>query len=268
MKKLPKRLLIPTGLMITIILAGCASAPEPPPYPSFIISDELPDLFLATLPGVRAKEYASDGRTRSVSNRIDLPESWSGTTGGAPGKALEIFVLSGELKLAEFSLTKGGYAFVPPGSLGFNMQTDEGARVLYFLNDHDADSVIGTPIILDSSLVDWKPTDTVGVFSKELRLDPGSNERTWLMRYEPDSQIPWQSSSAMLEGYLISGQFQNSECVPKGPYTDIYLPGGYFRRPADAVHGGPEAAAVTESIWFLRERRKSTTTLDLGCVVE
>jgi len=265
MQKLPKKFLILTSLTLAMLVAGCASSPEPPAYPSFVISDELPDLFLATLPGVRAKEFAGDARTRSVSNRIDLPESWTGTTGGAPGKALEIFVLAGELTLADFSLSKGGYAYVPPGSLGFNMQTDEGARVLYFLSDYDADAVIGTPIILDSSLVDWQPTDTVGVFSKELRLDPGSNERTWLMRYEPAAQIPWQSSSAMLEGYLVSGQFQDSECVPEGPYTGIYLPGGYFRRPADAVHGGPDASALTESIWFLRERRKSTTNLDVGC---
>ena len=255
-------------LLMTVLLSGCATSPEPPAYPSFVITDELPDLFLATLPGVRAKEFAGDARTRSVSNRIDLPEAWAGTTGGAPGKALEIFVLAGELKLADISLTRGGYAYVPPGSLGFNMQTDEGARVLYFLNDVDADSVIGTPMILDSDLVDWKPTDTVGVFEKELRLDPGSKERTWLVRYEVDAQIPWQSSSAMLEGYLVSGQFQDSECVTGGPYTDIYLPGGYFRRPANAVHGGPDAKAILESIWFLRERRASSTNLNVSCVAD
>lgn len=265
MKKPPHKILsliVCTGAML---LTGCASAPEPPPYPAFVIADELPDLFLATLPGVRAKEFSGDARSRSVSNRIDLPEAWSGTTGGAPGKALEIFVLSGELKLADIELTRGGYAYVPPGSLGFNMQTDDGARVLYFLNDYDANAIIGTPIILSSDLVDWQPTDTVGVFSKELRMDPGSNERTWLLRYEVGAQIPWQSSSATLEGYLISGQFQDSECVPDGPFTEIYLPGGYFRRPADAVHGGPDASALIESTWFLRERRTSTINYDVSC---
>jgi hypothetical protein len=257
-----------TSLTLAMLAAGCASGPEAPDYPSFVVADELPDLFLATLPGVRAKEFSGDSRTRSVSNRIDLPDGWSGTTGGAPGKALEIFVLSGELNLADIALTKGGYAFVPPGSLGFNMQTDEGAQVLYFLNDFDSDAVIGTPLILDSNLVDWRPTDTVGVYSKELRLDPGSNERTWLLRYETDAQVPWQSSSATLEGYLISGQFQDSECVTGQPYTEIYLPGGYFRRPADAVHGGPEVSVIAESTWYLRERRESTTDFDVSCTEE
>ena len=264
MKKTPFLL----NLTLAVLLSGCATAIEPPPYPAFVVTDELQDIFLATLPGVRAKEFAGDARTRSVSNRIDLPESWTGTTGGEPGKALEVFVLAGELSFADISLVEGGYAFVPPGSIGFSMKTDEGARVLYFLNDHDGQAVIRTPLIIDSDLIDWQPTDTIGVFTKELRYDPGSQSRTWLMRIEPEAQIPWQASSALLEGYLVSGQFQDSECVVGGPYTGTYQRGGYFRRPANAIHGGPEAKALTESIWFLREHRKSKINYDVDCAVE
>ncbi|MDA0706827.1 MAG: hypothetical protein O2805_09490 [Proteobacteria bacterium] len=256
------------GLTIAALGVGCASGREPPAYPAFVISDELPDLFLVTMPGVRAKEYASDIRTRSASNRIDLPESWSGTTGGAPGKSLEIFVVSGELKLADIALTAGGYAYTPPRSLGFNLEAESGATILYFLGDPDVKAQIRSPIILDSGLVDWRATDSIGIFEKELRMDPGSGERTWLVRYEPDAEIPWQSSSAMLEGYLVSGQFQDSECVAGEPYTDIYLPGGYFGRPVDAVHGGPAAAAIQESTWFLRRQSESTTNLDVECGLE
>lgn len=257
-----------TGLVLAALLAGCASGPPPPPYPAFVISDELPDLFLATLPGVRAKEYAGDMRTRSASNRIDLPEAWSGSSGGAPGKALEIFVLSGELRLADITLPAGGYAYIPPGSLGFGMQSDLGARILYFLNEPDERAQIRSAIILDSNLVNWQPTDTIGIFSKDLRVDPGSGERTQLLRYEPGADIAWQSSSAMLEGYLVSGEFRDSECVAGAPYTEIYLPGGYFRRPADAVHGGPAASAISESVWFLRQLRAASDNFDLACTAE
>lgn len=253
-------------LFVTMLASSCASGPQAPSYPAFIVSDELPDLFLAYLPGVRAKEYAGDARSRSSSNRIDFPAEWSGTTGGSPGKALEIFVLSGDLQLSDFTLKPGGYAYVPPGSLGFNMTTDEGARILYFLSDFDSDAVIRSPLILDSELVDWQPTDTVGVFTKELRFDPGSGERTWLTRYEPGAQIPWQASSELLEGYLVSGQFQDSECVDGEPYTAIYLPGGYFYRPSGAVHGGPDARAISESVWFLRQRHAASTDFDVACV--
>jgi quercetin dioxygenase-like cupin family protein len=262
------KLLVLTVSVIAFLAAGCASSPSAPNYPAFVITDEIPDMFMVTLPGVRAKGYTSDARSRSSSQRVVLPTGWSGTTGGEPGNALEVFVLSGELTLADVSLSKGGYVYVPPGSLGFNMVSDEGATILWFLSEFDSNAVIRSPLILDSKLVDWQPTDSVGVFTKELRADPGSGERAWLMRYEPGAQIPWQSSSAQHEGYLVSGQFQDSECVAGQAYTDIYMPGGYFRRPAESIHGGPEVSVTAESVWFLRAHRKSETNYDVKCAVE
>lgn len=260
-----KKLRLLFVILLSASAAGCAATADAPPYPAFVISDELPDLFLAHLPGVLAKEYASDMRSRTASNRIDLPEGWSGTTGGSPGKALEIFVLSGTLNLADVDLEQGGYVYVPPGSLGFNLTSDDGARVLWFLSDIDTSASIQSPLILDSNLIEWQATDSIGVFTKDLRLDPGSGERAWLVRYETQAQIPWQSSSRSLEGYLVSGQFRQSECVEGLPYTDVHLPGGYFKRPADAVHGGPEAAALVESVWFLREKGASEDNLQETC---
>lgn len=264
MNKLP----VLTITILAFLAAGCASSPEAPTYPAFVISDDLPYMFLATLPGVKAKEFTSDSQTRSASQFIELPTGWSGTTGGVPGNALEIFVLSGDLSIADVSLSKGGYVYVPPGSFGFNLVSDEGATILWFLSEFDSAAVIRSPIIFDSQLVEWQATDSVGVFSKELRADPGSGERTWLMRYEIGAQVPWQSSSAALEGYLVSGQLQDSECVDGLAYVGSYFPGGYFRRPADSVHGGPEASVVQEAVWFLRERRKSEINYDVSCAVE
>lgn len=262
-----KRLVLAVSVL-ALFASGCASSPDAPNYPAFVRSDEIPDMFMATLPGVRAKGYTSEARGRSSSQRIVLPSGWSGTTGGEPGNALEIFVVSGELSLADVSLTKGGYAYIPPGSLGFNIVSDEGATMLWFLSEFDSNAVIRTPLILDSDLVEWQPTDSVGVFEKELRADPGSGERAWLTRYEPGAQVPWQSSSAQLEGYMVSGQFQDSECVAGLAYTDIYYAGGYFRRPAGSVHGGPEVSVIAESIWFLHESRKSETNYDVSCLAE
>jgi hypothetical protein len=206
-------------------------------------------------------------RSRTVSNRIDLPEGWSGTTGGSPGKALEIFVLSGDLSLADIDLVAGGYVYVPPGSLGFNLVSDSGAQVLWFLSDVDGAATIRSPLIMDSRLIDWQPTDSIGVFTKDLRADPGSGERTWLMRFEPGAVIPWQARSVSQEGYLMSGEFQQSECVDGLAYTDVYLPGGYFKRPADAVHGGPEAIVLSEATWFLREKKSASIDYDVTCAV-
>jgi len=241
-----------------VTAAACASGPPELPYPAFIQSSDLDNIFLATMPGVYAKQFAGNPKTRRTSNRIDLPPGWQGTTGGAPGKALEIFVLSGDLNVSDIRLGSGGYAHVPPGTFGFNLKTAEGARILYFLDDVDPMAMIETPTILDTGLVGWQPTDIVGVSVKVLRDDPGNGARTWLKKIEPGAVIPWQSSSVIREGYLASGQYRDSECSNGESYTWTYTQGGYFYRPSDTLHGGPEAKAITESIWVLRETLASS----------
>jgi len=248
-----------------LLATGCVSGPPELPYPAFIQSDELEDIFMATMPGVRAKQFAGDPQTRRTSNRIDLPPGWQGTTGGAPGKSLEIFVLTGDLDIADISLGPGGYANVPPGTFGFNLQTSNGARILYFLDDVDPLAMIRAPIILDSRIVDWQPTDVAGIAVKDLRSDPGNGARTWIMRIQPGAVMPWTSSSVFREGYLARGQFQDSECVAGEVHTWTYNSGGYFHRPADALHGGPEATAITESVWLLRERTAGSEETSDAC---
>ena len=249
-----------------LALGGCASGPPKLPSPAFVQSDELPDIFMASLPGVRAKQFSGDPQTRRTSNRVDLPAGWQGTTGGSPGKLLEIFVLTGDLDVADVSLGGGGYVHAPPGTLGFNLQTSNGARILYFLDDVDPLAMIRSPIILDSGLIEWQPSDIDGIDIKELRSDPGNGSRTWMMRIKPGAAIPWHSSSVIREGYLASGEYQHSECVGGEVHTWIYTAGGYVYRPGGAVNGGPEARAITESVWVLRERRASIETIVDGCL--
>ncbi len=242
-------------ITLWLLLAGCASSKPPQlPYPAFIQTDELEDMFMASLPGIRAKQLAGDPQQRTTSNRIDLPPDWEGTTGGSPGKALEVFVVGGELSIADVRLSAGGYAYLPPGSLGFNLKTREGARILYFLDNVDPLNMIRSPIIMDSELLDWAPTDVEGVTTKELRSDPGSGANTWLLRIEPGAELPWQASSALREGFMLAGAYTHSECMNGEPQTWQYLPGGYFYRPGGVINGGPEAAATSETLWLLREK--------------
>ncbi len=236
------------------ILASCAATASKPvlPYPAFANAEELPDMFMAALPGIRGKQFVSDIRTRASSNRIDIPADWRGTTGGNAGKALEIFVLEGRIRLSEFELGPGGYAYIPAGNLGFRIESDNGARLLYFLDDPADGAVIQTPIILDSGLLDWDPIGE-GISIKELRYDPGSGATTWLQLVEPGATPRWESSASMREGYLVRGRYQHSECFEGEAATWEYLPGGYFQRPAGVLNGGPESGAVVHSVWFLRE---------------
>ncbi len=255
-------------VLFALVLAACTSGPPKLPYPAFVQVDELSDVFMASLPGIRAKQLAGDPQTRRTSNRIDLPPDWNGTSGGSPGRSLEIFVVAGQMTIADVELPRGGYAFLPAGSLGFNLRSADGARILYFLNDVDPESVIRSPIIIDSALLTWEGTATSGVSVKELRKDPGNGAKTWMLKVAPGAQLPWQKSSAVREGYLLAGGYQHSECVAGDVHTWQYAPGGYFYRPADTINGGPESAASSESVWLLREIKEGIQEAVPACVVQ
>lgn len=248
-----------------LVIAACASGPPTVPFPAFIQTDDLEDVFLASLPGVRAKQLAGDPRTRRTSNRVDLPAAWRGTSGGMPDRSLEIFVLAGALWLADIELPAGGYAFLPSGSLGFNLRTDDGARILYFVNDADPDAVIRSPLIIDSDLLDWQPTSTPGISVKELRKDPGSGATTWLWRIGAGVSPPWETSGALREGYLLRGEYRHSECVHGEALTGQYAPGGYFYRPAGAINGGPLSGGPGDAVWLLREAHGGKRTIEADC---
>ena len=243
--------------IVAMLCTSCASGPPVLPYPAFIQVDELSDVFMASLPGVRAKQLAGDPQTRRTSNRVELPPDWKGTTGGAPGRSMEIFVLRGSVDVADISLSRGGYMYFPAGSLGFNLAAKDGAQILYFVNDDDPDAMIGSPIIIDSGVLDWQPGDSTGVESKELRNDPGNGSRTWLVRIRTGANLPWESRTAMLEGYLVEGNQQYSECINGEVETWSYMPGGYFLRPPNTISGGPDAVAYSDAIWLLREAESS-----------
>jgi hypothetical protein len=253
-------------LLISItFIAACTSGAPKVPYPAFVQVDELEDMFMASMPGIRAKQLAGDPQTRRSSNRIDLPTDWKGTSGGAPGRSTEMFVLEGSLTIADIELPPGGYIFLPAGSLGFNIESKEGARILYFVNDTDPESIIRSPIIIDANLLPWEPTNVPGVSIKELRRDPGNGAATWLEQIDAGVSTPWQSSTALREGYLVTGRFAESECVEGKVLTWSYAKDGYFYRPAGAVHGGPESGGDVDVTWFLRETEEGTNSIETSC---
>jgi hypothetical protein len=256
MTKILNLLIRTAGLSLSLIFAGCAAGPAQLPYPAFIDVNELQDVFIAGMPGIRAKSLAGDPQTRRSSSRIILPADWQFTTGASPGMSVEIFVLTGEIRLGDLDLQAGGYAFIPSGSTGMSLSTRDGAVLLYFVDEMDSSSVIQTPLIQSSNLLEWQPVSTamsdIGLSVKELRADPGSGARTWLLKVDPSALQSWRQSSVTKEGYLVSGTYRTSECLQGEAVTEDYLPGGYFYRPAGAVHGGTEEKSSGESIWFMR----------------
>ncbi|MDX1480075.1 MAG: DUF4437 domain-containing protein [Woeseiaceae bacterium] len=250
-----------------LLLSACANTPEPP-YPAFISTSELPDSFVAGMPGIRAKLLAGNPDTRRSSSVMTLPPDWSFTTGGFPDKSVELYVLAGELRLGEFALGPGSYAYVPAGSSGLSIETSGGARLLYFLDDADDDAVIQTPLITHRDLLAWQATGGAaqfGVDEKPLREDPGSGARTWLLRIAPGADLPWATMSVPVEGFLLQGSYRHAECIAGVEVAGEYSPGGYFHRPAGVVHGGPSAQAIETSVWYLRTLSEGEQTSVAGC---
>lgn len=245
--------------------AGCASGPRGVPYPAFIQAEELDGAFHAGLPGTRAKGLSGDPRTGSFSALLLLPEQWRWNTGAAPGKSVEIYVLLGEVTLGDLALRPGNYAYLPPGSTGLSMSTLRGAQVLYFLNDAAPNAVIQTPLFMSRDVVPWEPlTDDpmdAGLQVKELRDDPGSGARTYLLKVEPGTTQSWQKSSVTTEGFMLSGDYRHSECVDGKVVTGKYSPGGYFERPAGAVNGGPLSVSSEGAVWFIRAMASADVTV-------
>ena len=165
-------------MLSALLLAGCAASKTSVPYPAFIQATELPDIFMAGMPGIRAKRFVGSPDTRRSSNLMLLPPDWDFTTGSQPNKSVEIYVVAGTLKLGEFTLKTGGYAYIPDGSAGLPLSTDEGARILYFIDDANPTSVIQTPLITDRDLLDWQPvSDELDDIAKDCARLPVRDRR-------------------------------------------------------------------------------------------
>lgn len=114
-------------------------------------------------------------------------------------------------------------------------------------------------------MLDWQPTDIPAISTRELRSDPGSGAKTWLLRIGAGTSPPWSASTVAREGYLVYGNYQHSECVLGEVYTGQYTEGGYFYRPPDIVNGGPLSGGPTDAIWLLRETERGEHTIEPGC---
>ena len=261
-------------LSLALICGGCATGARNVPYPAFVQADELEYVYLAEMPGIMAKRFSGDLRSGRFSALLYLPENWRWNTGASPGKSVEIYVIAGEIMLADLTLLPGNHAYLPPGSMGLSMSTARGAQVLYFLDEASPNAIIQTPLFMSREVVPWQPVSNralgetgAGLEVKELRSDPGSGARTFLMQVPRGVTMPWLQSSVALEGFLLSGDYSHSECINGKAVTGEYAPGGYFQRPAGAIHGGPGAGSRTGAVWLLREASKGTETTVASCAL-
>ena len=220
---------------------------------------------MASLPGIRGKQLAGDPQTRRTSNRIDLPPDWKGTSGGMPGRSMEIFVVEGLVTIADIELPPGGYAFLPAGSLGFNMDSEEGARILYFINDSDPESIIRSPIIIDTALLDWAPHLRRALRPKNCAATLAMAPRhgcCGLRQVVAAMAVVVSTPRRLPSSRYLSAQRMRAW---RGAYLAVHA--GRILLPARGrVNGGPLSGGETDAVWFLRETERGKETTVSGCV--
>ena len=170
----------------------------------------LMSLTTYSLPACQAHGQSNSRETRvrgAAAIVCDFPLTGISQPGHRRPRAWNSFVLSGEIELGEFTLASGGYAYLPPGTSGFPMRSVSGARILYFVDEANDSAVIQTPLIASSTLLTWQPTAN-GFSVKELRSDPGSGGRTWLLKIEPGATKAWQRST-QTQGGLPPHRYDN-----------------------------------------------------------
>src|SRR5688572_17615443 len=83
---------------------ACATAPPQLDYPAFVQTGDIEEGFTAALPGTRARQLFSQPETGRLTLLLALPQDWHWNTGAPPGKAVELYVLEGEIILGDITL--------------------------------------------------------------------------------------------------------------------------------------------------------------------
>lgn len=195
--------------------------------------------------------------------------------------AFEFYVLEGKFTVGDQTYGKDSYAFLPAGYTWAAMQSDSGAVILAMFSAAprlnrgegacDARRLIKH---LDAYRMDWK-TGAEGsvtgkplsptIFTKKLRVDPETQEQTFLYaalpHHPPPKVMPGKFTHPMIEEiFVLSGDYVFGDAGKMGPGAYCWWRENEWHGPAGSetgynllirVHGGPLVNAFgTESSPF------------------
>ena len=252
---------------------------QPPrPFVGFVQQQALPwrPWSVSGMPdGVEAKVLSEDPAGGAVSLLARFPTGWARPVGHHVSE-LEILVLEGELSLGEQMLSAGWFAHLPAGVSQGPLVSAGAQALLFFAGLPDfvsgpaESSAAAQPAARfeDSRAMPWSPgtVSDLPLRIKHLKRDAKSGARSWLVSIGPDADVPWESHSTVEEGYLLEGDYTLSECLPDGPKTGRYAPGGYFYRPPYQLHSGPDSGTRGGAVWLMRTPAKLDVEFHSDCV--
>lgn len=266
-----------TGLVAGLVLMGVtprAVAMGPPDFDALVVFRHTGDVASAPL----ADFGSAPGR---LLNRVDgvqqvavvaLSAGWQWQPPRTRRQSLELYVLSGTLQWGDVMLSAHDYAYLPAtASAPLLAAAGEAEVLVYFDPPRNTDGNQARVLPADDG--GWRPGIVaerdagvrLALEVRDLLWVESTGQRTWLLRARPDLVVPWERHETVEEGFLVAGDYRLVECLPEGPVSGSYRPGGYFYRPAGIVHGGPESGSSDAVMWLLRTPTALTVEFLAGC---
>lgn len=237
----------------------------------FLKSAEVAAQPISEFGGAPGRVLSRDSSGRRVLV-VELPAGWRHTADAAGRAAIELLVLSGELRWDAESLVRHDHGYLPPAAAAPDWSAPVATAVLVFF-DPPRPTDGGVARITHSAELKWRPgvvaqQDTglaLKLEVKDLLWVESTGQRTWLLRSGPDLEVPWERHDGVEEGFLLEGRYRLAECLAAGAVVEEYTPGGYFYRPGGIVHSGPESGSDDEVLWLLRTPTRLTVEFLPNC---
>jgi len=219
---------------------------------------------------VDVKVLSRDADTGAVTEIMRLPRGMRLPGPVHFGCAFEFLVLDGAFAVGDQIYGKDSYAYLPAGYTWSAMSSDGGAVILAMfsvapsLNRGEAANFDSRRLIkhLDAYQMEWK-TGTEGsvtgkplsptIFTKKLRVDPDTQEQTFLYaalpHHLPPKVMPGKFTHPMIEEiFVLSGEYVFGDAGKMGPGAYCWWRENEWHGPAGSetgynllirVHGGP-----------------------------
>jgi hypothetical protein len=188
------------------------------------------------LAGTEIRVLSADDTDGSTTALHTFPNGWTGEVGGAQ-RPMEVFVLSGGLKLGSETVSEGCYAHLAAGDEAYATAAATGAHALVMVDAQRPGSAGSELKVVDPSQQRWlsaalgESDIPPGICIKLLHEDGETGDWTWVAGIVPG----WQEDRAEIHDTI-------EEClVVRG---DVLLggrggltAGSYFWRPSMVRHG-------------------------------
>ncbi len=230
--------------------------------------------------GLPSKVLRDDAEAGALTLRVETQGGWQDERRIRRENSLEIYMLKGDLSIENKKFFTGDFVRISRNTVYGTVSSDSGGQFLMFFDGPSASKVVDESELADSeewiiaraAETPWEPAlvaKEAGVELstevKNLKNDPVTGARTFLVSSGGGVTMPWETHPVSEEGYLLEGRHRLEECLPSGLQSGVYEVGGYFYRPPELMHMGPGSTHPERVIWLIRTPSKLVDVFHKSC---